>query len=55
MGELFAGFLIGVSLTVLVVAKVGLPSIESQIIERGYGLYCPDTGHFSFKGECGND
>ena len=22
------------------------------IIDKGYGLYCPDTGDFAFTGEC---
>jgi hypothetical protein len=25
---------------------------EYEIIERGYGGYCPKTGEFSFIGEC---
>lgn len=25
---------------------------QTQIIERGYGEFCPDTGKFAFKGEC---
>ncbi len=25
---------------------------QTDIIRRGYGLYCPTTGIFAFKGEC---
>jgi hypothetical protein len=25
---------------------------NSVIIEKGYGLYCPDNGKFAFTGEC---
>ena len=28
---------------------------ERAIIKRDYGLYCAQTGEFSFKGECEND
>lgn len=28
---------------------------ESVIVEKGYGLYCPDTGDFAFIGECSNE
>jgi hypothetical protein len=27
-------------------------SWEEQAIERDYGLYCPNTGDFAWKGEC---
>ena len=26
---------------------------QASVIERGMGLYCPDTGAFAFVGECG--
>lgn len=26
--------------------------MRAEIIERGYGLYCPATGNFAFIGEC---
>lgn len=25
---------------------------QTQAIERGYALHCPDTGDFAWKGEC---
>jgi hypothetical protein len=34
----------------------GLMNIAGEghmtIIEKGYGLYCPNTGDFAFTGEC---
>lgn len=27
---------------------------ERDAIERDLGLYCPNTGEFAFKGECGD-
>lgn len=27
--------------------------IKEEAIERGYALYCADTGEFSWKNECG--
>ena len=26
--------------------------LQTQAIERGYGLYCPTTGRFAWRGEC---
>ena len=26
---------------------------KQEAVERGYALYCPDTGNFSWKDECG--
>jgi hypothetical protein len=25
---------------------------HGTIIQKGYGIYCPDTGNFAFTGEC---
>jgi hypothetical protein len=26
--------------------------MEKEIIQHGYGLYCPDTAKFAYNGEC---
>lgn len=31
---------------------IGQESSQQSLIERGYGLYCPNTGEFAFVGEC---
>ncbi len=31
----------------------GNHTIKNEAIERGYALYCADTGEFSWKDECG--
>jgi hypothetical protein len=37
---------------------IGLTSLSTQveshntIVEKGYGIYCPDNGKFAFTGEC---
>ena len=38
------GFMIGLTL-----ANAGW---RAMMIERDYGLYCPQDGEFAFKGEC---
>lgn len=25
------------------------------LVEKGYGMYCPDTGGFAYVGECDNE
>lgn len=42
-----ASFLIGVKFTG--------SYYQHGIIERGYGLYCPDNSEFAFVGECNTD
>jgi hypothetical protein len=48
------GFMVGVGVTILVGMFVVTPDAiwQSQAIERGYALYCPLDGEFSWKGEC---
>lgn len=31
----------------------GSYQIKKEAVERGYALYCADTGKFSWKDECG--
>jgi hypothetical protein len=58
--EAFGGFISGVILGAIVFYFVGhvhgerftLGRYQVQIIERGYGQYCPTTGKFAFIGEC---
>ena len=45
------GLLIGVFLSALFLNE----DWERAVIKRDYGLYCAQTGEFSFKGECEND
>lgn len=28
---------------------------QSDLISRGFAIYCPDDGAFAFKGECNED
>lgn len=28
---------------------------RTETVERGLALYCPDDGHWAWKGECEND
>lgn len=35
--------------------KAGIEAMKTEIVEHGYGLYCPTDGNFAFKGACGND
>ena len=59
MGSFYAGYIVGAFLTALfgflfVVVPLTSPNRawQDSVVERGYGLYCPNTGHFAFKGEC---
>lgn len=47
------GVLAGLVLTFSLTASLVTYGFEHQAIERGYALYCPDTGNFAWKGECG--
>jgi hypothetical protein len=31
----------------------GTNSMRLEAIQRGYGIYCPDSGDFAWAGECG--
>lgn len=33
----------------------GKVELKHQALEHGYALYCPDTGEFSWKDECGEE
>jgi hypothetical protein len=50
MGDWFIGLLVGI-LVGLMYAVVSGESHDT-IIEKGYGIYCPDNGKFAFTGEC---
>lgn len=49
----------GIAIILLIVAAFvvmvnlgGAGVVRAQAIERGYALYCPDTGRFAWKDEC---
>ena len=48
--SLIVGLIGGVFLGAGLIATGG--ESHGTIIEKGYGLYCPDTGDFAFTGEC---
>jgi hypothetical protein len=52
---LFVAVVIGFSLGGLILSGNVADEYRQQAIERGHGLYCPDTGAFAWMGECGND
>ena len=39
-------------IALLVLNSLELDKIRTQAIERNYALYCPDTGEWSWVGEC---
>lgn len=43
-----------VSIALMLVSLTSTPTTawQSEVIERGYALYCADTGDFAWKGEC---
>lgn len=49
-------FLIGIVLGFLIGVISGIYTVsdhyKQSAIERGYGLYCPDTGNFAWVNEC---
>jgi hypothetical protein len=49
---LVVGLLGGLFLGVVLLFTGG--ESHKTIIDKGYGLYCPDTGAFAFIGECDN-
>ena len=50
---IFIGGFFGVLVGFVIADGIAIPN--AIIIEKGYGLYCPDTGNFAFVGECEND
>ena len=46
------GLAMGVLLSALLTSAILSSSYESDLINRGYALYCPTNGEFAFKGEC---
>lgn len=47
IGAIFGGIFVGA-----VVGTGTRDKWQAKVIDRGYGLYCPDTGEFAWKGEC---
>jgi hypothetical protein len=45
------GMIFGILFGILF-AALNPDETHQTIIEKGYGLYCPDTGEFAFIGEC---
>jgi hypothetical protein len=54
MSELLLGFVIGVLLMLGPVLGLDTNTYVAvvELVERGYGLYCPSDGNFAFIGEC---
>jgi hypothetical protein len=58
MDELYDFFAIMSGAVVVMVIFYGMgekftrDEMEKEIIQHGYGLYCPDTAKFAFNGEC---
>lgn len=36
-----------------IVALSEWKTVRAQAVERGYAVYCPETGDFAWEGECG--
>lgn len=51
-----AQLVLGVIALVAIVTSTNLyidvSTIRTEAIERGYAIYCPTTGNFSWKDEC---
>ena len=53
--QFMAGFFSGAVLTAILSGLMAYDTgdrLKRQAIERGYALYCPTTGDFTWKGEC---
>ena len=52
MSEILS-FFVGVTLMLSLLSITTNETItEVELVERGYGLYCPSDGFFAFIGEC---
>lgn len=49
VGLLIGGFVFGVSYGI----EFTTDKFQSEAIQRGYALFCPSDGKFSWAGECG--
>lgn len=54
-----SGFEVGMMVLAAIVVGIfiagqwfGTNSTRLEAIQRGYGMYCPDSGDFAWKGEC---
>jgi hypothetical protein len=50
MSDLTLGVVLGIVVGILLVGYN--TEQHTTIIEKGYGLYCPQDGNFAFAGEC---
>lgn len=56
--DMISGYLIGVLTTALAfifalaVTSSASSDLRREAIDRGYALYCPMTGEWSWRGEC---
>ena len=54
--DLLIGFVSGMVIFTVITLLSILPENdkkwEQNVIDRGYGQYCPTNGEFAFKGEC---
>lgn len=55
-----SGLEVGFVILIAIIAAIffggmyaGSYKMKNEAVERGYALYCADTGKFSWKGECG--
>ena len=57
MIEFSAGLIVGVFGFFAFCVIIATPNSvwQGKVIERGYGLYCPNDGNFAFVGECTDD
>jgi hypothetical protein len=50
MNDISLGVVVGIIVGILLMSYNG--EQHTTIIEKGYGLYCPQDGNFAFAGEC---
>ena len=49
---LMVGVILGFVIGTVIATAFSINAYQTRIVERGYGLYCPNNGVFAFKGEC---
>jgi len=50
--QLVLGVIVWVAIVTSTNLYIDVATIRAEAIERGYAIYCPTTGNFSWKGEC---
>ena len=53
----FSGLVVGfLAILVILLTLVSTRTVPvKSVVDRGYGLYCPEDGEFAFVGECSNE